>query len=280
MKFKKIDDYTVRCLLTEDDMIENNIEIEDFFNNREKVHSLMEVIMDKARAETGYEFSSDILSMQIMPLPKNGLAITISGKKEPDIDSLMEEVKNLRDMVKESIEDDTDSEDEYSDMLETLDNLGIFGPGGSNAQIYDDSRQKENDSRIMKADSESAKEDISADRRTSVEEKAEKEAKIRKDGVGIFRFRSFNEFESLCLAIKSPKYISSSLYKDESEKVYYLILEQGRLKATTFESVCLKATDYGTIIPGGRLGKYFIREHHECIIEKNAVSSVRRIASV
>lgn len=36
MKFKKIDQYTVRCVLTEEDMIEHNIEIEDFFHDRAK----------------------------------------------------------------------------------------------------------------------------------------------------------------------------------------------------------------------------------------------------
>ena len=80
MTFKKIDENRIRCVLTESDMKENDIGLADFFSsNRDKIHDFLENIMERAREEIGYENDGNMLSMQLMPLPNNGLAITIQA---------------------------------------------------------------------------------------------------------------------------------------------------------------------------------------------------------
>ena len=44
MKFSRIGKDMVRCVLTEQDMIENDVKLEDFFKNREKIHGFLEKI--------------------------------------------------------------------------------------------------------------------------------------------------------------------------------------------------------------------------------------------
>lgn len=118
MKFKKIDENTIRCVLTETDMEENDIGLEDFFSsNREKIHGFLETIMDEARREIGYENDGSMLSMQLMPLPHNGLAITITVTGEDDFNDMIGNVKNiLKDMRGQlsgeyDEDDDTDEND-------------------------------------------------------------------------------------------------------------------------------------------------------------------------
>ena len=252
MKFKKIDQYTVRCVLTEDDMIENDIELEDFFHNREKVHNLLEVIMDKAKNEVGYELNEDVLSMQIMPLPKNGLAITISGKNDSDVIDIMGKVNELASMSEDDLEDsdkvkDEDSNDDNSLLRDTesLNNLGLI----------------ETQKLVKKA----AEKDDSA---------------IPKDGIKIFRFTSLNEVEAFCRTMQHPKYVLSHLFKNNSQNCFYLVIEQGRFTIKTFNMVCGMAVEFGELISHQSLSMVFIREHYELYISKNAIATMRKIASV
>ena len=250
MKFKMIDQYTVRCVLTEDDMIENDIELEDFFHNREKVHNLLEVIMDKAKNEVGYELNEDVLSMQIMPLPRNGLAITISGKNDNDVIDIMGKVNDLVSMAKDDLEDsDKDSNNENLRNTESLNDLGLL----------------DTQKLIKKAVQKSEK---VMDGATS------------KNGIKIFRFASLNEVEAFCKSMQRPKYVLSHLYKNNIQNCYYLVIEQGRFTAKTFSMVCAMAIEFAELISHHPLSMVFIREHCELFISKNAIAIMRKIASV
>ena len=50
MEFKKINDRRFQCRLDEEDLEDNNISLDDFFkNDTDKIHSLLEVIMEEAK---------------------------------------------------------------------------------------------------------------------------------------------------------------------------------------------------------------------------------------
>jgi len=251
MKFKKIDQYTVRCVLTEDDMIENDIELEDFFHNREKVHNLLEVIMDKAKNEVGYELNEDVLSMQIMPLPKNGLAITISGKNDNDVIDIIGKANDLASVSGDELEDELEDSDNNSVLRDTesLNDLGLI----DTQELIKKAAQK-NEKAIDNT--------------------------ILKNGIKIFRFASLNEIEAFCKTMQSPKYVLSHLYKNNSQNCYYLVIEQGRFTSKTFNMVCAMAVEFGDLISHQSLTMVFIREHYELFISKNAIATMRKIASV
>lgn len=50
MEFKKIGDRKFQCRLNAEDLEDNNISLDDFFNNdAEKIHDLLEIIMEEAQ---------------------------------------------------------------------------------------------------------------------------------------------------------------------------------------------------------------------------------------
>ena len=54
MEFKKINDRRFQCRLDEEDLEDNNISLDDFFkNDTDKIHSLLEVIMEEAEKNIG-----------------------------------------------------------------------------------------------------------------------------------------------------------------------------------------------------------------------------------
>lgn len=89
MQFKRINENTIRCILTEEDMLEEGLRIEDFFTNKDKTRGFLEHIVKQAQEEVDYKTSGDTLSMQVMPLPHNGLAITFSEQEEPSIQNIL-----------------------------------------------------------------------------------------------------------------------------------------------------------------------------------------------
>lgn len=265
MKFKKLDDYTIRCVLSEDDMIENDIEIEDFFSNREKIHHLMETIIDKAKNEVGYEIQEEILSMQVMPLPKNGLAITISGKKDQEISDMLSDVKNLKSILDEVAgEDQEEDSEDISGFMETLDNLGLFDAGPPEKKALHKSAEAISNLSVK-----------DTPKKEELKEKADK-----KDGVRVYRFRSLKDIEGFCSIMQKPKYITSHLYKDNEDNVYYLVLEQGRLTTKSYRMACARVIEFADWVSSEYTGSVFVSEHCELLIKKNAVSTLRKIASV
>lgn len=112
MIFRKINKNTIRCVLTESDMEENDIGLEDFFSsNREKIHDFLETIMDEAKQKIGYENDGSVLSMQLMPLPGNGLAITITGSDENDFSGMLGNMQNLLKDMQERLMDGIEEDD-------------------------------------------------------------------------------------------------------------------------------------------------------------------------
>lgn len=101
MTFKRLDDNTIRCIVSEQDMADYGLKLEDFFTNKDKARNFLETVVKQAQEIVGYETSGDTLAMQVMPLPQNNLAITFSEKAQDNIHdmlghirSAMEEIKN------------------------------------------------------------------------------------------------------------------------------------------------------------------------------------------
>lgn len=105
MKFRKLDNNTVRCVLSQEDMEEHGLKLEDFFTDKDKTRGFLEDIVRQAQEEVGYETSGDTLAMQVMPLPHNGLAITFSEHAEHSIKDMIGHIRSaLEDINAEEIE--------------------------------------------------------------------------------------------------------------------------------------------------------------------------------
>ncbi|MEG1458213.1 MAG: adaptor protein MecA [Acetivibrio sp.] len=212
MEFSRIDDATVRCILTEEDLKERDIELEDFFKNKEKVQNFFEEIVEEAKKEVSYESNTGVLAVQVMPLPENGLAIVFSENAESDFDGL---VKNIKDMMGE------------------------------------------------------LKESAAAPKKILKEKKSSME---------IYRFATLSAVEMFSLSIPQDKKIKSQLLKNEAESAFYLVLEKGRISAKLFNGVCERAIEFSDFVSDSPVRLLYHQEHDTCIIEKNALFQMQKIA--
>ena len=65
MKFVRINEYTVNCILTADDLEEQGIRIEDLLKKEEGSMEFLHGIIERATEEVGFHPDGNVLPMQI-----------------------------------------------------------------------------------------------------------------------------------------------------------------------------------------------------------------------
>ena len=112
MEFKKIGDRKFQCRLNAEDLEDNNISLDDFFNNdAEKIHDLLEIIMEEAQKNIGVTLNGDVMSLQLAPLPDHSILLTVSSGKD-DFGSMLKRVGESFDKLGLPVEDQIESEKE------------------------------------------------------------------------------------------------------------------------------------------------------------------------
>lgn len=73
-------------------------------------------------------------------------------------------------------------------------------------------------------------------------------------------------------AIINPIYSgSNSLYKDNHNSLYYLVIDKSNCSPTIFNKVCNILSEYGSKFHFSYGSHAFIEEHFETIIKNNAI---------
>ena len=63
MKFKRIDTETVRCLISEEELSENGLVLDDFFNNKGKTEEFVRRVIAMAEQEVDYITDSTVCNV-------------------------------------------------------------------------------------------------------------------------------------------------------------------------------------------------------------------------
>lgn len=80
MKIERVDDKTVKCFLSNEELEEYEIDYKDFVMRSEKAKELVQEIMELAEEEVGYKPPRFAFDLQIMMVPDQGLVLTFSEK--------------------------------------------------------------------------------------------------------------------------------------------------------------------------------------------------------
>lgn len=244
MEFKKIDDTKFQCLLFEEDLEENNISLDDFFrNDTEKIHELLDVVLEEARKSIGIMPGGDVMSLQLAPQPNHSLLLTISA-----------------------------GGDDFSDMLRQA--------GRRAAEAFSSANKK--DSNIIKNSDEKGVRNVSAAEFEQVGDDEPEFFAVDCEGerVGhdnaVCRFDSLEEFEYFCAQSRRTWGIHNTLYRDVSEGSLYLTMERGRCSITKFDQFINDLMEYCEFIPYNRERIGYIKERYQVMIADNAVNITKK----
>ena len=65
MRFKRIDVDTVRCIISEEELMENGLEVDDFLQNDGRTESFLRKIISMAEEEVGYKVQGGNITIQV-----------------------------------------------------------------------------------------------------------------------------------------------------------------------------------------------------------------------
>lgn len=289
MEFKRINKDTVTCIITEDDMYEQGIKLEDLFEKKKEAMDFLHEVMKKAEEEVDYKPTGSFMPMQITVLPDHSISLTLSENASASFGEIL---KNLTDKAgiqipKNVLEDIGDAVDEerLNRLNEYLKSLKHFTNSVKN--ILEESRNNLTDSSNDKvslnsnATVESSKE--KADKLTNFAHKAmakqpaedaQATAKRLHFHECIFAFNDLRTVISFCKKAPKSLTIGSALYKGTAEGCYYLDLARLQEDPRTFASLFTMAYEFGRFQATNRNVIAHIKESSDCIIESNAISSL------
>ena len=92
MKYKKINEATVQCIISEEDMEEYGLTLSDIFERNEKGEGFLRDVVERAHDEVGYRLNGDNIAM---PIRDEGLVITFSDEGIAGFQNMLEHIKEV-----------------------------------------------------------------------------------------------------------------------------------------------------------------------------------------
>ena len=80
MRIERVDDKTVKCFLSNEELEEYDIDYKDFILRSDKAKEIVQEIIEQAEELVGYKPPKFAFDLQIMMLPDQGLILTFSER--------------------------------------------------------------------------------------------------------------------------------------------------------------------------------------------------------
>lgn len=258
MRIERIDDNTVKCFLSNEELDAYEITYKDFVARSEKAKVVMEEIIEQAEEEVGYQPPRYSFDLQIMMLPDQGMILTFS-EKEPDekrpSEGLLECLKEMKQMLEEK------KANRATGRIEI--HKEIAGrPSPEQDEGNGDRHQK-----LKGADDGS-----SGDQEPAAPAKGA-EKKDMRPTFAVFSFPSLQRVCAYAGVLPAGLRIRSALYHADGE--YYLFLEKGTASYERYSRACIQAMEFGEIFTAEKDRVLYLEEHGECIVRDHAVKKLK-----
>ena len=241
MRIERIDDKTVKCYLSQEELAEYEITYKDFITRTDKAKNMVEQIIAQAVEEVGYKPPEFAMDMQIMMMPDQGMILTLSEKTPDEIKNNPTLMEYLREMKKVF-------EQKMAGGEMTPENIEKMMTGSKIGEGLVPPVKKE-------------------------EPVLNKEAKKDQPQFAVF---AFDTLRGVCDYVKMlPKTlrVGSALYVENG--MYYLYMEKGGASYERYSRACILAMEYGSLYGASMDKVTYLQEHGECLIAEKAVQKLR-----
>ncbi|MDO4167824.1 MAG: adaptor protein MecA [Eubacteriales bacterium] len=265
MDFRRIDKNTVQCRMTEEEMNEFGLNIEDFFTDQEKSRDFLEQIVEMAEEEVGYEVESGMVSMQLMRMPDNSLTITFTDRGEDGLHNMLHQIQHLAGMI-----DDSTAEEIVDGLQQELEKEQNNRCGKAIHKEASEGESKHADAKDNKTQQKEYQKHM-----REIEKLQREKEKRKLNSAKVYEFQDFADLEQFAADYISTKNISSRVYRDKMAGKYYLLVKKGKLKMEEYQVLCQRLSDYGSICSEQPYVEQYCKEHFECLISKHALRVMR-----
>ena len=107
MRIERVDDKTVKCFISNEELEEYDIDYKDFIMRSDKAKEVVQEIIEQAAEEVGYKPPKFAFDLQIMMMPDQGLVLTLSEKDPSDYkegEQILQCLKDMKQMLENTRE--------------------------------------------------------------------------------------------------------------------------------------------------------------------------------
>lgn len=235
MKIERVDEKTVKCFLSNEELEEYDIDYKDFIMRSDKAREVVQEIIEQAEEEVGYKPPKFAFDLQIMLLPDQGLLLTFSdrdpeGKESDQFIECLKEMKRILQRTREKLSEN-----------------------GNAAQA-----QKEGEN---------------AQGTREGEKKADQNQPTQRPGFAVFVFSGLGKIMEYAAMLPSNLMVDSRLY--EMDGLYYLYLLKGHASYERYSRACVQAMEFGSLYAAEESQVVRLQEYGQCLIAEKALKKLR-----
>ena len=102
MKFQKVNDNVIRCIISQEEMNEKGVKIDDLMDNRSKAEEFLRDILKEAHEKLDFQTSGEALNVQLSILKDGDVLLMISDDQNAVIRTMLDQLKDrLKDFQSE-----------------------------------------------------------------------------------------------------------------------------------------------------------------------------------
>ncbi len=269
MKIEKVNDHQIRCTLTKADLADRELKISELAYGTEKAKNLFRDMMQQASYEFGFDADDIPLMIEAIPLNSECIVLVITKVEDP------EELDTRFSKFAPSATDDDD--DEYEDTLS-----GMLQSISDGADDVLDLFRKIHDGSI--ADTIANTMDALSDlgKQTGRQNSQNKDNSTAKaiqgiDLTRIYAFDSLNQVTRLAHVLDGHYVGRNSLYKNEKQGNYVLVVAQSDHTPEEFNKICNMLSEYGSPEKFAAASEAYMEEHFEAVIKDKAVQVLAKV---
>ena len=260
MEYKRIDENTIRCIITPQDMEEYGLDLDEFLSHSEKSDDFLRHIVAEARDELGYQNTHGMVSMRLEVLNDGRICLTFAGGDEEKIRKQM--IKHMQQIFPDLTAETLDKAmHQLGEMTEEKRNEKL-----SEIMSQIEEKMKENHNDLLKKSKQ-----ITDDKKQQPSSGTQKGI----DEIRIFEFPTLSDVLEYARAIRLNQPIRSHLYK--ADDLFYLVVEKYRISNQKFQSLTALAYDYSYVYADITNVQRHLAEHGELLIENQAIGKLKRV---
>lgn len=283
MKIERLNENQIRCTLNKSDLASRQLKINELAYGSDKAKELFRDMMQQASYELGFEAEDTPLMIEAIPVSSECIILIVTKVDNPEeLDT-----RFSRFSPSDSDDDNFDFDDietiegnDYSDFSlptanEELDECAATDeeglPEDELMNIFNRVKEYFNKDSDNKASQFSPSQP--SGKGTTDRPEHRESANISR----VFSFSSLDDITNAACIIDTFYKDSNSVYKNPSDRRYYLCISKTKCNSKDFNKVCNILSEYGQKESGFDNHIGFFAEHCECIIAEHALHILRRL---
>lgn len=283
MKIERLNENQIRCTLNKSDLASRQLKINELAYGSDKAKELFRDMMQQASYELGFEAEDTPLMIEAIPVSSECIVLIVTKVDNPEeLDT-----RFSRFSPSDSDDDNFDFDDietiegnDYSDFSlptanEELDECAATDeeglPEDELMNIFNRVKEYFNKDSDNKASQSSPSQQPG--KGTMDKPERRESANISR----VFSFSSLDDITNAACIIDTFYKDANSVYKNPSDRRYYLCISKTKCNSKDFNKVCNILSEYGQKESGFDNHIGFFTEHCECIIAEHALHILRRL---